>query len=124
VASIPISPLEIPNSPVRTFAKKREPSNWWLLGGYGLRQSPEAELGFAFYEPSNYRITGLFSHLSSPDLGFDVPSSFSETRGRLSYTEMISKGFQWNLTVNGALENHQNPLNQTTTTKAETAQLG
>ncbi len=115
VASIPISPLEIPKSPVRDIKKKQEARNGWMLGGYGLHQAPEAELGFQHIDQGNYRIGAFVSHLSSPDLGFSVPSDFYRWKGSLNYTEIIDRGFTWSTQLNGGLFKNQAPVSTTAT---------
>lgn len=123
VASIPISPLEIPKSPVRDYPKKEIQTNWWILGGYGIKQSPEAELGFAHIAPSNYYVNGFFSHVSSPSLGFSVPSKFSEWKGSVAYTEILGKGYTWSTSISGNLDKNEIPLNAANTASTSVANL-
>jgi len=110
VASIPLTPLEIPKSPRKNYRRQVEQKNLWILGGFGNRLSPEAELGFSVTNPSNYRVNGFFSHLSSGDLGFNVPSSFYDWNSNLGFTKYLSKGFSWTTQLSSAMLKNQVPL--------------
>ena len=110
VATIPISPLEIPKSPVRSYNSKLAQNNLWILGGYGLHQVPEAELGFSTVKASDYRFSTFFKHLSSPDMGLSLPSKFANWSGNLRYTSIVEPGASWTFYTDGSLRENQVPL--------------
>jgi len=124
VASIPLTPLEIPTSPTKNYRRQVEQKNLWILGGFGNRLSPEAELGFSVTNPSNYRISGFFSHLSSGDLGFSVPSSFYDWSSNLGFTKYLSKGFSWTTQLSAAMLKNQVPLKIDSVTASEVEKFG